>query len=255
MGSQDSFSHETFQNLLGFIWNSPKWWRWLWGESCDPRWPEWARIKTGKQRLPQPLFGWRTCFKLSWIAWRESASELDKTFIHTMCLPTLATYLYLETLLITSRRGPSPIKVMKDRHRTRGWAAVSDSCTKTKTWLAMEPSISMYGASQEAQKYSICLQCRRRKRHGFDPWVGKIPCRRNWQPIPVFLPEKSHGQRSLAGHSLWGHKESDTTECVHTCARMHIHTCTHLSVYPPMSKFILKSQCLWAFLSLRKFIT
>ena len=31
-------------------------------------------------------------------------------------------------------------------------------------------------------------QCRRRKRHGFNPWVGKIPWRRAWQPIPVFLP-------------------------------------------------------------------
>jgi len=44
-------------------------------------------------------------------------------------------------------------------------------------------------------KKSSC-QCRRR---GFDPWVGKIPQRRKWQPTPVFLPGKSHGQRSLAG--------------------------------------------------------
>jgi len=34
----------------------------------------------------------------------------------------------------------------------------------------------------------------------FDPWVGKIPCRRAWQPTPVFLPGKSHGQRNLAGY-------------------------------------------------------
>ena len=57
-------------------------------------------------------------------------------------------------------------------------------------------------------KESTC-QCRR---CGFDPWVGKIPCRRKWQPTPVFLLGKSHGQRSLAGHSLWGRKESDITE-------------------------------------------
>ena len=52
---------------------------------------------------------------------------------------------------------------------------------------------------------SAC-QCRRRK---FDPWVGrrrKIPWRRKWQPGLVFLPGKSHGQRSLAGSSLWSHK-------------------------------------------------
>ena len=56
-------------------------------------------------------------------------------------------------------------------------------------------------------------QCRRRKRRGFSPWVGKIPCRRKWQHTPVSLPGKSHGQRSLAGcSSPWGHTELDTTE-------------------------------------------
>ena len=42
-------------------------------------------------------------------------------------------------------------------------------------------------------------QCKRHKRHGFDPWVGKFPYRRKWQLTPVFLPGKSHGQRNLAG--------------------------------------------------------
>ena len=50
------------------------------------------------------------------------------------------------------------------------------------------------------------------KRCSFDPWVGKIPWRRKWQPTPVFLLEKSHGQRRQAGYSLWDGKESDTTE-------------------------------------------
>ena len=46
-------------------------------------------------------------------------------------------------------------------------------------------------------KESAC-PCRR---HRFDPWVEKIPWRRKQQPTPVFLPGKSHGQRSLAGYS------------------------------------------------------
>ena len=58
---------------------------------------------------------------------------------------------------------------------------------------------------------SVC-QCRRCKRCRFDPWVRKIPWRREWQPTLVFLPGKFHGQRSLVGCSLWGGKESDTTE-------------------------------------------
>ena len=47
---------------------------------------------------------------------------------------------------------------------------------------------------------------------GFDPWVGKISWGREWLPTQVFLPGEFHGQRSLASYSLWGHKESDTTE-------------------------------------------
>ena len=50
----------------------------------------------------------------------------------------------------------------------------------------------------------------------FDPWVGKILWRRKWQPTPVLLPGKSHGWRSLVGYSLWGRKELDTTERLHS---------------------------------------
>jgi len=50
------------------------------------------------------------------------------------------------------------------------------------------------------------------RRRGFDPWAGKIPWRRKWQPIPVFLPGKFHEQRSLAAYSPWGHKELNMTE-------------------------------------------
>ena len=46
----------------------------------------------------------------------------------------------------------------------------------------------------------------------FDPWVEKIPWRREWQPTLVFLLGEFHGQKSLAGCSPWGHRESDTTE-------------------------------------------
>ena len=55
-------------------------------------------------------------------------------------------------------------------------------------------------------------QSRRHRRHRFDPCIGKMPWRRKWQSTPGFLPGKSHGQRSLAGYSPWGHKESDMAE-------------------------------------------
>ena len=59
-----------------------------------------------------------------------------------------------------------------------------------------------------AQMIKNLLQCRR---PGFDPWVRKVPWRRELQPTPVFLPGESHGQRSLAGYSPWCHKELNMT--------------------------------------------
>ena len=71
-------------------------------------------------------------------------------------------------------------------------------------------------------------QCKRHKRPGFDPWMGKIPKRRELQPTPVFLPGKSHGERSLTGYSPQSCKELDTTEVTqHACKfHTHTHTCT-----------------------------
>ena len=49
-------------------------------------------------------------------------------------------------------------------------------------------------------------------RHGFDPWVGKIPWRRERLPTPVFLPGESDAQKSLVGYNPRAHKELDMTE-------------------------------------------
>ena len=65
-------------------------------------------------------------------------------------------------------------------------------------------------------KESTC-QCRKPR---LDSWVEKIPWRRKWQPTPVSLPGKSHGQRNLAGYSPWGHKESDMTEWFNSSSRV-----------------------------------
>ena len=50
------------------------------------------------------------------------------------------------------------------------------------------------------------------KRHRFNPWISKIPWRKEWQPTLVFLPGNPPGQRSLVDYSPKGHIESDTTE-------------------------------------------
>ena len=60
-------------------------------------------------------------------------------------------------------------------------------------------------------KESAC-QCRKPKKQGSSPWVGKVPWSEKWQPTPVFLPGKFHGQRSLVGLQSMGYKELDMTE-------------------------------------------
>ena len=63
--------------------------------------------------------------------------------------------------------------------------------------------------SDGKKKKKNCLHCRRLQ---FNPWVKKIPWRREWKPSPVFLPGEPHGKRSLEGHGPWGRRESNTTE-------------------------------------------
>ena len=78
-------------------------------------------------------------------------------------------------------------------------------------------------------KESAC-QCRRRKRHEFNPWVGKTPWRRAWQPTPFLLPgespwtEKPSGLQSMEA-IVRGVAELDPTE------RMCVHTHTHTQLY------------------------
>ena len=84
----------------------------------------------------------------------------------------------------------------------------------------MKGSTSYGGCSG---KESTC-QGRRLKRRRFDAWGGKR--RRKWQSTGVFLPGKSHGLRSLADYSPWGHKKSNT----------HTHTHTHRHTAPTVNK-------------------
>ena len=55
---------------------------------------------------------------------------------------------------------------------------------------------------------------------GFDPWVGKILWSRKWQPAPLFLPGKLHGQKTLVGYSPWGHKEADMIKQLNTQTKL-----------------------------------
>ena len=76
--------------------------------------------------------------------------------------------------------------------------------------------------------------------HEFDPCVGRIPWRRKWQPTPIFLPGKSHGQRSLAGYNPW---VTNRTELACTAPRP-LHLCSQqyfVLIYSPSDTSLLHS--------------
>ena len=77
--------------------------------------------------------------------------------------------------------------------------------TVAALWIQCWGYCILCWASPKLSSRRIHLWCRR---HRFNPWVWKIPWRRKWQPTPVILPIKSHGQRNLAGCSPWGHKRA-----------------------------------------------
>ena len=78
-----------------------------------------------------------------------------------------------------------------------------------QTALRFGMTCTLTGVSLVAQWSRIHLKCRR---HRSDPWVRRMPWRREWQATPIFLPGGSHGQRSPAGYASWGGKELAMTE-------------------------------------------
>ena len=114
----------------------------------------------------------------------------------------------LEWVAISFTRGSS-----QPRDRTQVSLIVSRRFTLWATREAHWHSLFSFLGTRviNGGKEPTC-QCRRNKRHRFDPWVRKIPWRKVWQPTPVFLSGEWHGERSLTGYGPWGHKVWDMTE-------------------------------------------
>ena len=108
---------------------------------------------------------------------------------------------------------PTPVFLTGEFHAQRSVVGYSPWGRKSQTWLSDSTTTYMFkGLPRWLSGEESTCQSRRCKKWGFYSWLGKIPWSRKWQPTPVFLPGKFHGQSSLAGYSPWGHKELDTTE-------------------------------------------
>ena len=96
-------------------------------------------------------------------------------------------------------------------------------------YIPMEPCWikNIYIHSDSVVKSHFVCECRR---CGFNPWIRKIPWRRKWQPTPVFLPGKFHGQRSLVGYSPWGNRRVGQDLLIkqhHIYIYIYIYICIH----------------------------
>ena len=128
---------------------------------------------------------------------------------------------------------------IKDQHLVLSLPKPGFTGLKTKGWKWDDSSIILYHTpGSTGGKESIC-QCRRRKRHRFDYWVSKIPWNKKWKPIPVFLPRKFHGQKSLEVHGV-GKTQTQLNSCARARARAHARTHTHTHTH---------TQCLLDYLS------
>ena len=93
---------------------------------------------------------------------------------------------------------------LKDLRDAGVMVLLTHQCGLSKSQMDPENSLlqvspNIWGFPGGASGKEPICQCRRYERYRFDPWFGKIPWRRKWQPTPVSLPGESHGQRSLPG--------------------------------------------------------
>ena len=143
--------------------------------------------------------------------------------------------------------GGSAVPLLKPRHLLEGSSAESHeceiihcryfcSCLPTAVDALMVQALpSSPGIPGGKQPACQCWRCE------FNPWVGKIPWRREWQPTPVFFSGESYGQRNLEGATIHGvpksqtqlkrlsmHPDCQTLSHPHPQTHTHTHTCTHI---------------------------
>ena len=148
----------------------------------------------GKNRVSDHWINLWLCCVLSVWSWRSHLTAISLHFL--ICKMGVAVLLCLPHKAV--KRIKVLWKLQTTMRVTESHCSASHHYTLINDFLRILNELPWWLSGKE----SAC-KC---WRHGFDPWVRKIPWRRKWQHIPVFLPGKSHGKRSLVGYSPWGHK-------------------------------------------------
>ena len=220
----------------------------------------WTTKKAEHQRIDAfELKCWKRLLRVPWIARRSSQSIL-KEISPEYSLERLILKLKLQYYGHLIQRTDSLEKTLMlgkiEGGRRRGWQrlrwldgimdSMDMSLSKLQDGHGSLPCCSPWGhkESDTAKQLNWTIQERRCKRCSSDLWVGKIPRSRKWQPTPVFLPGKFHGQRSLVGYSPWGCKESDMTEQLSTHSPF-LNAISRISVKFPHEWRLITSSLLW----------
>ena len=170
------------------------WPRLVWGNFQRPRGPHLSRCCDSKHTLSLAQWGFRAGAGTQTGRCGPTAASCSTRGLCGPCPPCSP---------LTSPQPPQRPAVKNCENTTTLSSPTPSSQPIQLRFLLIWHFLSVPG--DVSGKEPAC-QCRRHKRHGFDPWIRKIPWRRAWQPTPAFLPGESHRRRSLAGHSAWGPK-------------------------------------------------
>ena len=131
---------------------------------------------------------------------------------------------------------PTPVFLPGDSHGQRRLMGYSPGVAKSWTQLSNSHFHTHRRFPRELGGKEFICQYKSHRRCKFDPWVWKIPWRRKWQSTLVFLSGEFHRQRSLAGYSPRGGKESDPIE------QTHVHT--HMSFTDKDTETCRRGSCI-----------
>ena len=123
----------------------------------------------------------------------------------------LRLLIFLPAILIPACASSSPAFLMM----YSAYKLIKQGDNNIQPLDGQEQSVTAQGLPRWPRGKESAYQFRRHKRQGLEPWVGKIPWRRKWQPTPLFLPVESHGQRSLVSYNPWSHRVRHNSAWTH----------------------------------------
>ena len=157
-------------------------------------------LKKKKEITGQRL---QLCKKDHWASWWFSSLKKKKVKVKVLVAQSSPT-------LVTPKHCSPPDSSVHGilQSRILEWVTIpfsrGSSWPRDQTQVLLHCRQLLYHLSHQGRPYLPANAKDISRKHGFDPWVRKMPCRRKWQQTPVFFPGKSHGPKSPEGYHPCG---------------------------------------------------